>query len=53
MTAPKIVFSILEKLDIGTAEYIFIIATRYHHPEISLDDIALQRLELADGKVEE
>jgi ferredoxin len=32
MTAPKIVFSILEKLDMGTAEYIFIIATRYGTP---------------------
>jgi len=32
MTAPKIVFRILEKLDMQTAEYIFLIATRYGTP---------------------
>lgn len=32
MTAPKVVFSILEKIDMKTAEYIFIIATRYGTP---------------------
>ena len=32
MTAPKIVFRLLEKLDIQTAEYIFLIATRYGTP---------------------